>query len=300
MNAELLEIQPQELKFIVESKKQSSCSIRLTNKSAHHVAFKVKTTSAQKYCVRPYIGVIKPSLACDFTDVFLIKLAHISIIRTHAQCLKPNDNSFLLSMLPSPIFLVPPVTMQAQNVAPMDFICKDKFLVQSTIVPPGTKEEHITPAMFQGDGNHIEEKKLKVILVSPPHSPVLSPMNEILRIRPYNAATELKDDLLQINRSRAKVDDEDIEIEVPRRGGEIVETMKSGQPIERKHREELRLSNDVEEMKSKLRELESILRQDNKLRTQENTEPRVQIGFQLVSVLVVAVVSLYLGYVMHG
>lgn len=259
MNPELLEIQPQELKFIFESKKQSSCSIRLTNKSDYHVAFKVKTTSSQRYCVRPNIGVIKPSLTCDFT-----------------------------------------VTMQAQNVAPTDFICKDKFLIQSTTVPPGTKEEHITSTTFQGDGKHIEEKKLKVILVSPPHSPVLSPMNKILRMRPYNAATESKDDLVQKNLWHAKVD-EDIEIEVSKRGSELVETMKNEQSIEkRKHTEERRLSNDVEEMKSKLRELESILRQDKKLRTKRNTEPRAQIVFQLVFVFVVAVASLYLGYLLHG
>ncbi|KAI3747491.1 hypothetical protein L6452_09950 [Arctium lappa] len=109
---------------------------------------------------------------------------------------------------------------------------------------------------FQGDGKHIEEKKLKV--------------------------------------------DEDIEIAVSRRGSELVETMKSEQSIERKHTEEKRLSNDVEEMKSKLRELESILRQDNKLRTKRNTEPSAQIVFQLVFVLVVAIASLYLGYLLHG
>ncbi|KVI08586.1 hypothetical protein Ccrd_013046 [Cynara cardunculus var. scolymus] len=94
--------------------------------------------------------------------------------------------------------------------------------------------------------------------------------------------------------------DEDIEIEVSRRGSRLVETVKNEQSIERKHTEELRLSNDVEEMKSKLRELESILRQDSKLRTERSTEPRAQIGFQLVFVFVVAVASLYLGYLLHG
>lgn len=40
-----------------------------------------------------------------------------------------------------------------------------------------------------------------------------------------------------------------------------VVAMKKEQSLARKHTEELRLSNDVEEMKSKLRELESLLRQ---------------------------------------
>ena len=37
------------------------------------------------------------------------------------------------------------VTMQAQRSAPSDMICKDKFLVQSTIVPAGTNDVDITP-----------------------------------------------------------------------------------------------------------------------------------------------------------
>ncbi|KAJ0660172.1 putative major sperm protein (MSP) [Helianthus annuus] len=57
---------------IVELKKQSSCSIRLVNKSDHHVAFKVKTTSSSKYCVRPNTGVIKPDLTCDLIGISFV------------------------------------------------------------------------------------------------------------------------------------------------------------------------------------------------------------------------------------
>ena len=39
------------------------------------------------------------------------------------------------------------VTMQAQRTAPPDMVCKDKFLIQSTIVPVGTTDEDITPSM---------------------------------------------------------------------------------------------------------------------------------------------------------
>jgi hypothetical protein len=39
------------------------------------------------------------------------------------------------------------VTMQAQRTAPPDMACKDKFLIQSTIVPDGTTDENITPSM---------------------------------------------------------------------------------------------------------------------------------------------------------
>ncbi|XP_058222561.1 vesicle-associated protein 1-2-like isoform X2 [Rhododendron vialii] len=152
MSAELLEIHPRELKFIFELKKQSTCSVRLVNKSNSHVAFKVKTTSPKKYCVRPNTGVIVPKSSCDFT-----------------------------------------VTMQAQKSAPPDMVCKDKFLVQSTVVPEGTTDEDINASMVSNDGGYIEEDKLTVILVSPPSSPVLSPINGTLKqVSAYEAST-LKD-----------------------------------------------------------------------------------------------------------
>lgn len=37
--------------------------------------------------------------------------------------------------------------MQAQRVAPPDMICKDQFLVQSTVVPAGTSDDDITPSI---------------------------------------------------------------------------------------------------------------------------------------------------------
>ncbi|XVF56957.1 hypothetical protein PTKIN_Ptkin06aG0162900 [Pterospermum kingtungense] len=137
MNKQLLEIEPKELKFEFILKKQCSCSLTLTNNTDQYVAFKVKTTSPKKYCVRPNVGIIQPKSAFDFT-----------------------------------------VTMQAQREAPPDMICKDKFLIQSTVVPEGTSDEDITSATFVKDsGRYIEENKLKVALLSPPHSPVLSPIN---------------------------------------------------------------------------------------------------------------------------
>ncbi|OMO58011.1 Major sperm protein [Corchorus capsularis] len=137
MSTQLLEIQPKELKFIFILKKQCSCKVTLTNTTNQYVAFKVKTTSPKKYCVRPNVGVIMPKSICDFT-----------------------------------------VTMQAQREAPPDMICKDKFLIQSTVVHAGTTDEDISSATFVKDnGRYVEENKLKVVLVSPPPSPVLSPIN---------------------------------------------------------------------------------------------------------------------------
>ncbi|KAK7391952.1 hypothetical protein VNO78_20376 [Psophocarpus tetragonolobus] len=135
--APLLEIEPKELNFIFELKKQSSCSVQLTNNTYHYVAFKVKTTSPKKYSVRPNVGVLSPKATCEFM-----------------------------------------VTMQAQRVAPEDMVCKDKFLIQSTMVTAETTSEDVTSSLFVKDGSkYVEENKLKVTLISPPNSPDLSPIN---------------------------------------------------------------------------------------------------------------------------
>ncbi|GMI79072.1 vamp/synaptobrevin-associated protein 27-2 [Hibiscus trionum] len=143
MNAQLLEIEPKELKFVFTLKKQCFCSVTLANNTNQYVAFKVKTTSPKKYCVRPNVGIVMPKSTYDFT-----------------------------------------VTMQAQREAPPDMICRDKFLIQSTVVPSGTTDEDITSATFVKDsGRYIEENKLKVTLISPPQSPVLSPINGTMNQR---------------------------------------------------------------------------------------------------------------------
>lgn len=144
MNTQLVEIQPRELKFICEVKKQSSCAVHLLNATDQYVAFKVKTTSPKKYCVRPNIGIIKPKSTYDFT-----------------------------------------VTMQAQKSVPADMQCKDKFLIQSTVVPYGTSEEEITSSMFARESHkYIEETKLKVVLTSAPSSPVKPPASVVSKQEP--------------------------------------------------------------------------------------------------------------------
>jgi hypothetical protein len=67
MPTELLSIQPGELKFPFELKKQISSSLRLVNSTDNHVAFKVKTTSPKKYCVLPNTGIVHPHSSADVT-----------------------------------------------------------------------------------------------------------------------------------------------------------------------------------------------------------------------------------------
>ncbi|KAK7307756.1 hypothetical protein VNO77_41100 [Canavalia gladiata] len=60
------------------------------------------------------------------------------------------------------------VTLQAQHEYPPDMQCKDKFLLQSTIVNPNTDVDELPPDTFNKDsGNSIEELKLRVSYIAP-------------------------------------------------------------------------------------------------------------------------------------
>lgn len=128
---ELLGIEPLELKFPFELKKQISCSLQLSNKTDSYVAFKVKTTNPKKYCVRPNTGVVLPQSTCDI------------IVTMQAQKEAPPDmqckDKFLLQSVKT-----------KDGVTPKD-ITSEMF----------NKEA----------GHVVEECKLRVTYVSPPQPP---------------------------------------------------------------------------------------------------------------------------------
>ncbi|KAK9120642.1 hypothetical protein Syun_018259 [Stephania yunnanensis] len=93
-----LRIQPHELKFrdrTVEPKKQSSCSLQLTNRLDRNIAFKVKTTNPKKYSVRPNAGIVPPGASFDVT------------VTMQAQKDVPTDmqskDKFLIQWIAAPI-----------------------------------------------------------------------------------------------------------------------------------------------------------------------------------------------------
>ncbi|KAJ0726763.1 putative major sperm protein (MSP) [Helianthus annuus] len=226
MKPEILEVQAQQLKFIFELKKQSSCSVQMINKTNHHVAFKIKTTNPKKYCVRPNAGVIDPNASCEFS-----------------------------------------VTMQAPKVAPPDMISKDKFLIQSTVVPEGTKEEDVTSNMFvKADGKIVDEKKLKVILIPPPESPI----NEPLKLVDSNASREVKDD---INTSPAKVAES---LEVPSESLEV--TRKIEEPVKPKMEESSKRKDAARKIEEHVKpEMEeSSKRKDAARKIEEPVKPKME------------------------
>ncbi|KAL3499577.1 hypothetical protein ACH5RR_038670 [Cinchona calisaya] len=128
---ELLNIDPLELKFPFELKKQISCSFQLSNKTENHVAFKVKTTNPKKYCVRPNTGIVLPRSICDV------------IVTMQAQKEAPAD------MVCRDKFLLQSAVASA-GATPKD-ITGDMFNKES--------------------GNQVEECKLKVVYVAPPQPP---------------------------------------------------------------------------------------------------------------------------------
>lgn len=295
MSTQLLDIQPRELKFTFEPKKQSSCAIQLVNMSDQYVAFKVKTTSPKKYCVRPNTGIVKPKSKCDFT-----------------------------------------VTMQAQRSAPSDLPCKDKFLVQSTVVPFGTTGDDITSGMFAKDtGRYIEDNKLRVVLITPPQSPVLLPSNGVTKQEPLYETSGQKDkqwfgvenlpppvfhkDVEDVKsapvleESRLLKDDVDLS---PSKGADP-------RPVKDVEGTGLKLGKDIEELKSKLNVLESklseagftikrltkerssdvrekeMLKKELALLRKNIGEKTVHVGFPFLFVCMVALVGLTLGYLIH-
>ncbi|KAJ4844683.1 hypothetical protein Tsubulata_018303 [Turnera subulata] len=240
MATTLLDIHPLELKLTFELKKQSSCSVQLINKSDHYVAFKVKTTSPTKYCVRPNLGVIMPKGTCDFT-----------------------------------------VIMQAQKVAPANLHCKDKFLVQSTTVALGTTEEDITSHMFsRQSGEHIEERKLRVILVSPSHSQVLLPNNVELKKDPSHDASLLRDVNEKGIENIPPLDKDVLGSETAKNCNDL----RSAKDAESRPPDELNFSEDTAESKlvQEVEELKSKLHADHAIKkltdeTRMNTEQKNEL-----------------------
>jgi len=128
---ELLGIEPLELKFPFEVKRQISCSLQLSNKTDNYVAFKVKTTNPKKYCVRPNTGIVLPRSTCDV------------IVTMQSQKEAPLD------LQCKDKFLLQSVKVN-DGVTPKD-ITSEMF----------NKEA----------GHVVEESKLRVVYVSPPQPP---------------------------------------------------------------------------------------------------------------------------------
>ncbi|KAG6422317.1 hypothetical protein SASPL_118885 [Salvia splendens] len=91
---EFLNVDPVEMKFPFELKKQISCSLQVSNKTESHVAFKIKTTNPKKYCVRPNTGIVLPRSTCDI----VVTMQAQKELPTEMQC----KDKFLLQSVIAP------------------------------------------------------------------------------------------------------------------------------------------------------------------------------------------------------
>ncbi|XP_076928412.1 vesicle-associated protein 1-2-like [Bidens hawaiensis] len=103
------------------------------------------------------------------------------------------------------------VTMQAQKEAPPDMQCKDKFLLQSVTVSPGTTPKDITPELFSKDsGNVVDECKLRVVYLPSTAAVAKGPEQVLLS----NGLGADKGNLRGIESSRTNADSNDKSSEV--------------------------------------------------------------------------------------
>ncbi|KAK4775888.1 hypothetical protein SAY87_023849 [Trapa incisa] len=225
------------------------------------------------------------------------------------------------------------VTMQAQLSVPPDMSCKDKFLIQSTVVPAGTVYEDITRDVFSKEEcKFIEENKLRVFLVSPPESPINgAPKQGIIEAPNVNGANFIKPEstasALKVTKAIEPpkvVNDEeshkkDVNLKWDKEKGSVMKAAKVVQPYTnlcvKVDEERVRLLKDIKEIRAKLSELESKLgsvqvtisklqEEEEKSRTDlqgmlrmKGVTKTVYNGFPLLFVVMVALLSLAFGKV---
>jgi len=111
-------------------------SLTITNNNALPIAFKVKTTAPKLYCVRPNSGRVEPGQSVEVSVML--------------QAMKEDP--------------------------PPNARCKDKFLIQSTVITPekGTMTLQDIWAVPEGadDTNKVHQQKLKVVYLPPDGQPL--------------------------------------------------------------------------------------------------------------------------------
>merc|ERR1712000_79688 len=126
-----VELNPPELGFKRPFNEERAVSLQLTNSTAESVAFKVKTTAPKRYCVRPNSGIIRPH---DHVEVQVL-----------LQAMKEEP--------------------------PLDYKCRDKFLVQSVALDSSHNPDDglttLWSAIEKTSKSSIQEKKIRVNFLAP-------------------------------------------------------------------------------------------------------------------------------------
>ncbi|TVU32065.1 hypothetical protein EJB05_23783 [Eragrostis curvula] len=268
-SGDLLDVDPPEIQFPFVLNKQISCPLRLTNRTSSTVAFKVKTTSPRKYCVRPNNGVVPPRSDCTV----LVTMQAQTVAPPDLQC---KDKFLVQSVVVS-------TGLSAKDITSQMF-------------------------MKEG-GNAVEEVKLKVAYVMPPEPPseiaevhegserILVPMQRIVNdvrstselssgsvsLRSAELGTEVGSPVGRIVKSD----------EFFKAAGPDMETKTYARPAEQSHQLLALIAKLTEEKNS-------ALEQNRKLRDElelvRHEVSKQQGDFSLILVLVVGLLSIILGY----
>ncbi|KAL4429994.1 hypothetical protein ABPG77_004364 [Micractinium sp. CCAP 211/92] len=126
-----LAVAPTELKFRFELRKNVPCTLTLQNPTGERVAFKVKTTSPKKYCVRPSSGIVEPGSSKE----------------------------------------VQVIMQAQREYPPSLADCKDKFLVQCVKLGANDAKEVTPDMFDAAKQKDIRQTKLRVVLLGPPKPP---------------------------------------------------------------------------------------------------------------------------------
>lgn len=121
-------------------------SLQVSNPNNQPVAFKVKTTAPKQYCVRPNSGRIEPG---EKVEVQGECRCSMEAIEEHADLSLPSCAVLLQPMKEEP---------------PSSAKCRDKFLVQSTIITPEretTSLSEIWGLVEKEDKDAIHEQKIR-------------------------------------------------------------------------------------------------------------------------------------------
>ncbi|CAA0842694.1 Vesicle-associated protein 1-1 [Striga hermonthica] len=155
-NGDLLHIEPLELQFPFELKKQISCNMQLSNKSDNYVAFKVKTTNPKKYCVRPNTGIVAPRSSCDV----IVTMQAQKEAPVDMQC---KDKFLLQSAVVSPGLMMKDITAEMFNKESGNQVdeCKLKVVYVPPAQPPSPvregSEEGSSPRASVSDNGHVNQ-----------------------------------------------------------------------------------------------------------------------------------------------
>ncbi|KAK9822002.1 hypothetical protein WJX81_007855 [Elliptochloris bilobata] len=197
-----LSISPTELKFRFELRKNIPVTISLQNPTGEKVAFKVKTTSPKKYCVRPSSGYVD---AGGHKDVQVIMQAQKEYPPSLADC----KDKFLVQSVK-----VGPEVMEAtpdlfdpakgQDIKQVKLRVVLVGIKPPSPVPEGVEEEALSPGRnaFRENGAAAAEAGSAAARSSAP-APAAGPADDLAAVT--RERNKLRDSLARVEKERGDV-----------------------------------------------------------------------------------------------